>query len=43
MCPQLNVVRLDTSEQIVPEYQLALNREDGISTLLVEWSDKFND
>ena len=43
MCPQLNVVRLDSSEQIVPEYQLALNREDGISTLLVEWSDKFND
>lgn len=37
------VTVVDSSEQIVPEYQLALSREDGISTLLIESSDKFND
>jgi pyruvate/2-oxoglutarate/acetoin dehydrogenase E1 component len=41
MCPNINIVRLDSHEQIVPEYRLALEREDGISTMLVEWGDKY--
>jgi hypothetical protein len=41
MCPNINIVRLDSHEQIVPEYRLALERDDGISTMLVEWGDKY--
>ena len=37
----INVVRLDTADMIIPEYQKAALREDGISTLLIEWSDKY--
>ena len=43
MCPNINVVRLDSAEMIFPEYKLAYERADGVSTLLVEWSDKYND
>jgi pyruvate/2-oxoglutarate/acetoin dehydrogenase E1 component len=43
MCPNINVVRLDSYEQVVPEYQKALERNDGVSTLLVEWGDKYSD
>lgn len=41
MCTKINVVRLDNAEMIVPEYQKALTRDDGISTILVEWGDKY--
>jgi pyruvate/2-oxoglutarate/acetoin dehydrogenase E1 component len=41
LAPNLEIVRLDSSEQIVPEYRKALNREDGKSSLLIEWSDKY--
>lgn len=43
MCPHINVVRLDSAEVIFHEYQKAYERTDGTSTLLVEWSDKYND
>jgi len=43
MCPNINVVRLDSYEQVLPEYKLALEREDGVSTILVEWGDKYAD
>jgi pyruvate/2-oxoglutarate/acetoin dehydrogenase E1 component len=43
LCPQINVVRLDTSEMIFSEYQKAYERSDGVSSLLIEWSDKYND
>lgn len=43
MCPHMNVVRLDTTEMIFGEYEHAYQRLDGVSTLLVEWSDKYND
>ena len=43
MCPNINIVRLDNHDQIVPEYRLALEREDGMSTMLVEWGDKYAD
>ena len=41
MCKKINVVRLDSAEMIVPEYRKALTRDDGISTLLIEWGDKY--
>lgn len=43
MCPNMNVVRLDSADMIFEEYKKAYEREDGISTLLIEWSDKYND
>jgi pyruvate/2-oxoglutarate/acetoin dehydrogenase E1 component len=41
LCPNMNVVRLDHSDQVLEEYSLAATREDGVSTLLVEWGDKY--
>ena len=43
MCQKINVVRLDTADSIFEEYQKAYERTDGISSLLIEWSDKYND
>jgi pyruvate/2-oxoglutarate/acetoin dehydrogenase E1 component len=43
MLKTINVVRLDESTQIFPEYTRALSREDGVSTILVEWSDKYHE
>jgi pyruvate/2-oxoglutarate/acetoin dehydrogenase E1 component len=43
MCPNINVVRLDSKEDIFREYKKAYEREDGVSSLLVEWSDRYND
>jgi len=42
MCPNLNIVRLDKTSMIFDEYQKAYERSDGISSLLIEWSDKYN-
>ena len=43
MCPSINIVRLDNSEMIFPEYKKAYSRSDGISSLLIEWGDKYDD
>jgi pyruvate/2-oxoglutarate/acetoin dehydrogenase E1 component len=43
MCPNINVVRLDATEMIFDEYMKAYERDDGTSSLLVEWSDRYND
>jgi len=43
MCPNLNVVRLDSSEMIFEEYCKAYDRKDGTSSILIEWSDKYNE
>ena len=43
MCPHLNVVRLDSKEMIFDEYKKAYERNDGVSSILIEWSDKYND
>lgn len=43
MCPNINIVRLDKTESIFSEYEKALNRTDGVSTLLIEWGDKYAD
>jgi pyruvate/2-oxoglutarate/acetoin dehydrogenase E1 component len=39
MLKNINVVELNEPEDIVPAYQYALNRTDGISTILVEYAD----
>jgi pyruvate/2-oxoglutarate/acetoin dehydrogenase E1 component len=43
MCPHLNIVRLDDKEMIFEEYKKAFERKDGVSSILIEWSDKYND
>jgi len=42
MCSNINVVRLDNVDMVIPEYTKALERDDGVSTILVEWGDKYN-
>ena len=43
LCPNLEIVRLDDAESIFPSYKKAFEREDGVSTILIEWSDKYNE
>jgi pyruvate/2-oxoglutarate/acetoin dehydrogenase E1 component len=43
MCRSIEVIRLDEPEAIFPAYQKALEREDGRSTLLVEYGDYYNE
>ena len=43
MCKYIDVIRLDKAEEIFPAYKYAYERTDGISSLIVEWSDKYND
>ena len=38
----IDVVRLDKKEQILPAYKHALLREDGKSTLIVEYGEYYN-
>jgi pyruvate/2-oxoglutarate/acetoin dehydrogenase E1 component len=39
MCKTINIVELHEVDDIMPAYQKAYNREDGISTILVEFPD----
>ena len=43
MCTTVEVVRLDEPRQIFPAYKRALLRDDGRSTLLVEWGDYYGE
>jgi pyruvate/2-oxoglutarate/acetoin dehydrogenase E1 component len=43
MCHNIEVIRLDEPEQIFPAYQKALEREDGKSTIVVEYGDYYNE
>jgi len=43
MCRTIEVIRLDEPEQIFPAYKKALEREDGRSTLIVEYGDYYNE
>jgi pyruvate/2-oxoglutarate/acetoin dehydrogenase E1 component len=43
LCSNLNIVRLDDSSEIFTNYKFAFEREDGVSTILIEWSDKYNE
>jgi pyruvate/2-oxoglutarate/acetoin dehydrogenase E1 component len=42
MCPNINIVRLDSPGIIMDEYVTAYSRTDGKSTLLVEWADAYD-
>jgi len=39
MCQSIEVIGLHEPEYIVPAYEYALEREDGVSTILVEFAD----
>lgn len=39
MCKTINIVDLIEPEDIVPAYKKALNRKDGVSSILVEYAD----
>jgi pyruvate/2-oxoglutarate/acetoin dehydrogenase E1 component len=43
LCQNIEIIRLDSKEMIFPAYKWALERDDGVSTLLIEWSDKYNE
>ena len=43
MCTTIEVVRLDEPDDIFRAYEHALHRNDGRSTLLVEWGDFYNE
>jgi pyruvate/2-oxoglutarate/acetoin dehydrogenase E1 component len=43
MLRNVEIIRLDETAQIFPAYDYALNRTDGKSTILVEWSDFYNE
>lgn len=42
LLPNVEIVKLEKKEQIVFEYQRAAQRADGVSTILVEWSDNYD-
>ncbi len=43
MCSHIEILRLEEPEEIFPAYQKALLREDGRSTLIVEWGDYYSE
>ena len=43
MCDTMEVIRLDEPNQVFEAYQRAYEREDGKSTILVEWGDNYNE
>ncbi|MEO8207241.1 MAG: hypothetical protein ABI615_13755 [Chthoniobacterales bacterium] len=43
MCRNIEVIRLEEPEDIFPAYEKALHREDGMSTLIVEYGDYYNE
>lgn len=43
MCTTVEVIRLEEPGEIVPAYARALERDDGRSTLLVEYGDFYNE
>jgi len=43
ICPNINFVELLEPEEIMPAYELAFSRDDGRSTVLVEWGDFYNE
>jgi len=42
MCKNINVVLLNEPDQVFGEYKKAYERNDGVSTILVEWGDFYN-
>ena len=43
LCPNINFVKLDNPSVVLSEYQRAFEREDGRSTVLVEFGDLYNE
>lgn len=43
MLPNIDIIRLDEPEDIFPAYKKALTREDGKSTIVVEWGDFYSE
>ena len=43
MCSTIDIIRLNEPEDVFPAYTHALNREDGKSTILVEWGDYYGE
>jgi pyruvate/2-oxoglutarate/acetoin dehydrogenase E1 component len=43
MLTNIEVIRLDEPEDVLPAYERALQREDGKSTILVEWGDFYHE
>jgi len=43
MCKTIEVIRLDEPKDIYPAYEKALTREDGRSTLIIEYGDYYNE
>ena len=43
MCTTVDVIKLNETQDIFPSYKKALNREDGRSTILVEFGDYYNE
>ena len=43
MCTTLDIISLNEPDEIFPSYQKALNRNDGKSTVLVEFGDYYNE
>jgi pyruvate/2-oxoglutarate/acetoin dehydrogenase E1 component len=43
MCQNIEVIRLEEPQDILPAYQRALEREDGKSTIVVEYGDYYSE
>jgi len=43
MCQWIEIIRLDEPDQIFHAYEKAKLRDDGRSTLIVEWGDYYNE
>ncbi len=43
MCSTIEVIRVDEPEQVFPAYERALLRDDGRSTIVVEWGDFYGE
>jgi pyruvate/2-oxoglutarate/acetoin dehydrogenase E1 component len=43
MCSTVDIIRLEEPEDVFPAYRQALRREDGRSTILVEYGDYYNE
>jgi len=43
MLKNVEVIRLDEPDQIFPAYKKAYERDDGKSTIIVEWGDYYNE
>ena len=43
MAPNIDMVRLEEPEDIFPAYQHAYDRTDGMSSIIVEYGDFYNE